>query len=56
MAEQAPGLDAPGPLYIAPRFETGDERYSWLNKVQAVGKGKVDFARSAIAYRLYEVR
>lgn len=26
-------------LFIAPRFETGDERYRWLNLVQAVGKG-----------------
>lgn len=24
---------------IAPVFETGNPRYSWINKVQAVGKG-----------------
>src|SRR5260370_15950880 len=23
-------------LYVAPRFDTGDERYSWLNSIQAV--------------------
>jgi hypothetical protein len=26
----------------APLFETGDERYAWLNKVQAVGYGTLD--------------
>ena len=30
------------PLYVAPRFETGDPRYAWLNAIQAVGKGNVD--------------
>jgi hypothetical protein len=30
------------PIYTAPRFETGDERYAWLNKIQAVGKGTLD--------------
>ncbi|MGH7282494.1 MAG: DUF3237 domain-containing protein [Polyangiaceae bacterium] len=27
------------PCYFAPLFETNDERYAWLNKVQAVAKG-----------------
>lgn len=27
--------------YVAPVFETGDERYAWLNAVQAVGKGQL---------------
>ena len=40
------------PIYIAPRFETGDERYRWLNHVQAVGKGTLD--DRALTYRLYE--
>jgi hypothetical protein len=30
------------PLYGALLYETGDERYAWLNKVQSVGKGTVD--------------
>ena len=30
------------PLYIAPTFETSDERYTWLNSIQAVGKGQLD--------------
>lgn len=29
-------------LKTAPTFETGDERYQWLNRVQAVGYGTVD--------------
>lgn len=28
-----------GPMVWAPRFETGDERYRWLNLVQAVSSG-----------------
>jgi hypothetical protein len=27
--------------YIAPRFETGDERYAWLNQSVFVGQGRV---------------
>lgn len=30
-----------GVLYGAPMFETGDERYAWLNRVQAVFRGVV---------------
>lgn len=40
--------------YIAPRFETGDDRYAWLNAIQAVGKGATDGA--SIVYDLYELR
>lgn len=29
-------------LTTAPTFETGDERYAWLNHVQAVGFGTLD--------------
>lgn len=29
-------------LRTAPTFETGDERYAWLNTVQAVGYGHLD--------------
>jgi hypothetical protein len=43
-----------GPVYIAPRFETGDERYRWLNRVQAVGKGFFD--GTTLTYELCEVR
>ncbi len=45
---------APGPVFCTPRFETGDPRYAWLNKVQAVMKGRSN-GRSLIAYRMYEL-
>ncbi|HUQ38767.1 MAG TPA: DUF3237 domain-containing protein [Acidimicrobiales bacterium] len=41
------------PVSIAPRFETGDERYSWLNTVQGVGKGATD--GNTIVYDIYEL-
>lgn len=44
--------------YVAPTFETGDERYAWLNGIQAVGKGQLvsgpDGAR--LEYEFYEVK
>ena len=43
-----------GILYSAPRFETGDDRYRWLNTVQAVAKGSSD--GTTTSYELYEVR
>ena len=46
------GLDAP--LYTAPKFEAGDDRYSWLNKIQAVAKGEVN--GSTLTYEIYELR
>jgi hypothetical protein len=30
------------PVYLAPRFETGDARYAWLNRIQAVAKGHLE--------------
>jgi hypothetical protein len=43
-----------GQLYVAPVFETSDERYAWLNAVQAVGKGTLEGNR--LCYEWYEVR
>jgi hypothetical protein len=43
-----------GTYTIAPTFETSDERYAWLNLVQAVGKGRVIEGR--IVYEVFEVR
>lgn len=48
------GTDAPAPVYVAPRFETGDQRYTWLNSVQAIGKGHV--SGREITYEWFEVR
>lgn len=40
------------PMYVAPMFETGDERYQWLNHIQAVGKGLL----SELRYDWFELR
>jgi hypothetical protein len=49
------GLKPPLTCYVAPRFETGDERYAWLNRIQAVGKGTINEDLS-VDYEWYEVR
>ena len=37
----------------APRFETGDPRYAWLNAVVAVGEGRI--VPGGVEYRVYHV-
>jgi hypothetical protein len=37
----------------APLFETGDERYAWLNTIQAVGIGEM--VGSDVVYDVYEL-
>jgi len=49
------GFQFPLTACVAPRFETGDERNAWLNRVQAVGKGTVNEDLS-VDYEWYEVR
>jgi hypothetical protein len=39
---------------VAPTFETDDERYAWLNGVQAIGQGRSD--GDDIVYEMFEVR
>ncbi|MEO0492186.1 MAG: DUF3237 domain-containing protein [Actinomycetota bacterium] len=48
--------EGPGtkPIYMAPKFETSDERYTWLNAVQAVGKGQL--GAGTVSYEIAEVR
>jgi len=41
-------------LRTAPQFETGDERYAWLNNVQAVGVGT--FGRGRVIHDVYALR
>lgn len=43
---------------VAPVFETGDERYAWLNRLQAIAKGKLTLngAAARLEYEFYEVR
>jgi hypothetical protein len=35
-------------------YETGDERYAWLNRIQAVAKGTLD--GQTLTYEIAEVR
>ncbi len=49
------GVGGPGGLRTAPLFETGDERYAWLNDVQAVATGVVADDLSSVTYDVYEV-
>jgi hypothetical protein len=43
-----------GTYTVAPTFETDDERYAWLNGVQAIGQGRSD--GDDIVYEMFEVR
>jgi Protein of unknown function (DUF3237) len=40
-------------IRTAPRFETGDARYEWLNRVQAVGLGAT--GDGSVAYDVYQL-
>jgi hypothetical protein len=46
------GIDAP--VYVTPLFETSDARYTWLNSIQAVGKGTLE--GDVRVYEMYELR
>jgi hypothetical protein len=41
-------------VFTSPLFETADERYAWLNRIQAVAKGNVN--GTAVVYDIHEVR
>ena len=41
-------------LRTAPTFETGDEKYNWLNDIQAVGIGSAD--ADTVTYEIYALR
>jgi hypothetical protein len=53
--DSSQAFQSPVTVYVLPTFETGDERYAWLNRIQAVGKGilREDLT---LDYELYEVR
>lgn len=53
LANREDGLKA----YVAPVFETGDERYAWLNRIQAVGRGLLTPGAEStrIDYEVYEL-
>ncbi len=44
------------PVYAAPLYDTGDERYAWINKIQAVAKGTVSADGTQLVYEICEVR
>jgi len=43
------------PIITAPLFETSDPRYLWLNKVQAIARGRAE-GMSKLVYDIYEVQ
>ena len=45
-----------GLIAAAPTFQTGSEKYSWLNRVQGVIAGQVNLDTGKLVYRLYEVK
>ena len=47
---------ATGLIASAPTFQTGDDRYKWLNRVQAIGAGQVNLETGVLVYNLFEVR
>lgn len=40
-------------FFTQPRFETGDERYAWLNRTIAIGQGRV--IPQGVQYRMFSV-
>jgi hypothetical protein len=42
--------------YAAPIFDTGDERYLWLNRLQTVAKGALSDGGTTLVYEVAEVR
>ncbi|MCY1391741.1 hypothetical protein D3C76_644300 [compost metagenome] len=47
------GPEGLGAVIAAPTFETGDPRYAWLNKVQAIGRGRKT-SDDTLVYDFYE--
>jgi hypothetical protein len=42
--------------YAAPLFDTGDERYLWLNSIQAVAKGTLSDGGATLVYDIAAAR
>ena len=45
-----------GLLGTAPTFQTGSEKYSWLNSIQGVAAGQANLETGELVYRLYELK
>lgn len=41
------------PIYVQARFESGDERYGWVNNIPVVGKGEI--RDGGVAYDFFEM-
>lgn len=50
----AAAIDGRRELRMAARFETGDDRYLWLNDLQGVGVGRG--AGASVSYDVYSLR
>lgn len=50
------GGQGASPAYAAPLYDTGDERYAWINKIQAVAKGTLSADGTQLVYEICEVR
>jgi hypothetical protein len=44
------------PNYFSMSFETGDDRYRWLNRIQAIAKGALGADPRHITFAVYELR
>jgi hypothetical protein len=42
-------------VYATPLFHTGDERYAWMNRIQAVSKGTFQ-PDGTLVYEIFELR
>ena len=45
-----------GLIAAAPTFQTGSEKYAWLNNIQAISAGNVNLETGELVYNLYEVK
>ena len=45
-----------GLLATAPTFQTGSDKYAWLNRIQAVAAGAIDLDSGMLVYNLFEAR
>jgi hypothetical protein len=45
-----------GLIAAAPTFQTGSEKYAWLNNIQAILAGNVNLETGELVYNLYEVK
>jgi hypothetical protein len=50
--------DLPGnlPLRVAPRFLTAHPDYAWINRLQCINVGEVNFATFEVSYDVYALR